>query len=239
MIFERDYKVEVRDISIDKKATNKALMKYLEAIACSHSDEVGYGIYGIDTKKVVWILLDWKVKILERPNYSQKVHVKTWSRKIDKCCAYRDFQIYDENNKLLVIATSKWVLLDADSRKIMKITDEVIKGYYTEQERHVFEEEIEKVHEPEKYENSLQIKVRRSDIDINNHVNNLNYLDLAYEVVPQQIYEKDLKNIRITYKHQTEPNEIVNLYYTNENEKNIVTIKNLDNTKLHSIIELW
>ena len=239
MIFEKNYTVGNRDIGNDHKATNKAMLKYLENIACSHSDEVGYGINTIEKTKVVWILLDWKLKVIERPVYGQTIKVKTWSRKMEKCCAYRDFEIYDEDKNILAIATTKWVLLDYETRKIQRIPENFAIEYKQETEKHVFEEEIEKLHETENSEKSIQLKTRRTDIDINNHVNNLNYLDFAHEVLPEEVYHQDLKNVRITYKHQTEPGETVNISYAKQEGKNIITIKTNDKTDLHAIVELW
>lgn len=239
MIFEKNYTVGSRDIGNENKATNKAILKYLENIACRHSDEVGYGINTIEKTNAVWILLDWKLEVIERPSYGQTIKVRTWSRKMEKCCAYRDFEVYDENENKLARATTKWVLLEADTRKIQRIPEQFPIEYKQETERHAFEEEIDKIHEPETEEVSIKLKTRRTDLDINNHVNNLNYLDLAYEVLPEEIYNKDLKNVRITYKHQTEPGETVNISYTQQEGKNIITIKTIDKVDLHAIVELW
>jgi len=239
MKFEKNYTVGNRDVEFNHKATNKAILKYLENIACSHSDEVGYGINTIEETKVVWILLDWKLKIIERPIYGQNIKVRTWSRKMEKCCAYRDFEIYDEQENKLAIATTKWVLLNADTRRIQRIPEKMVIKYQSEPERSVFKEDIEKLYEPENKEVSIQLKTRRTDIDINNHVNNLNYLDLAYEILPDAVYNEDLKNVRIIYKHQTEPGETVDISYIKIDNKNIITIKTENKEKLHAIVELW
>ena len=158
---------------------------------------------------------------------------------MEKCCAYRDFEVYDKQGNKLAIATTKWVLLEADTRKIKRIPDTLQEEYYSEPDRYVFEEEIEKLREPETEEISIKLKTRRTDLDINNHVNNLNYLDFAYEILPDEIYNEDLKNVRITYKHQTEPREIVSISYTKKEDKNIITIKTENKEKLHAIVELW
>lgn len=239
MIVEKNYIIGNRDIDACYKATNKAMMEYLENIACIHSDKVGEGISNIDVTKSVWILLDWKFKVIERPIYGQTIKVRTWSRKMEKCSAYRDFQILDKNGDILAIATSKWVLLNAETRKIKRIQEEVAKKYESENTICVFNEELEKLLEPENEEKHMQLKIRKTDIDINNHVNNLNYLDLAYEILPDEVYKSDIKNVRITYKHQTNPGEIVNLSYMKKNEKNVITIKTENKETLHSIIELW
>ena len=57
--------------------------------------------------------------------------------------------------------------------------------------------------------------------------------------LPDEVYNAELKNVRITYKHQTEPGEIVNVSYAKKENKNIITIKTENKEKLHAIVELW
>ena len=75
---------------------------------------------------------------------------------MEKCCAYRDFEIYDENQKKLAMATTKWVLLDAETRKIKRIQENLTNEYKSEPERSVFEEEISKLREAENEEISIK-----------------------------------------------------------------------------------
>lgn len=239
MIFESYYTVGIRDISKENEATNKAILSYFEDVACKHSDSVGFGIKDIYNTNVVWVLMDWKLKVIRRPIYGQTIKVTTWSRKIEKCHAYRDFATYDGQGNLLAVATSKWVLLEANTRKIQKVTEEIGGRYQTEKLEHVFDEELDKMNEPEKIDSSLQLKVRKTDIDINNHVNNLNYLDLAYEILPIEIYNKNFKNIRIMYKHQISPEDVININHCHAENKEVITINSLDGKKLHAIIELY
>ena len=86
-----------------------------------------------------------------------------------------------EFDNKLARATSKWVLLEADTRKIKRIPDTLQEEYYSEPDRCVFEEEIGKLREPETEEISIMLQTRRTDLDINNHVNNLNYLIKNYK----------------------------------------------------------
>ena len=92
-----------------KELTNTALLSYLEDVACIHSEIAGYGITNMYTIKKTWILLSWKIKVIERPKFSDNLKVKTWSRLIDKFYAYRDFEVYNAKGDLIAIASSKWV----------------------------------------------------------------------------------------------------------------------------------
>ena len=46
------------------------------------------------------------------------------------------------------------------------------------------------------FDNSLEYTILKRDLDSNSHVNNLNYIDFAYEVLPSNI---DIKELEISY----------------------------------------
>ena len=241
MKFERDYLIGIEDIGKNNKITNLGFLKYLEEIACSHSATCGYGANDIETKKKAWLLMGWKLKVIDRPIYEKTITVKTWARNISQNSffSYRDFEVYCDN-KLVAIATSKWVLFDFEIKRITKLTEEIYEPYNPEN-LHVFEsEEIEKSKEPAEKELNMLYEVKRFDIDINRHMHNLNYLKIAYESLPENIYfNEELKNIKIMYKHQILLGDKIKCYYSKENEKNIIIIKSGDDKVLHSIIELY
>ena len=241
MKFEREYLIGVEDIGKNNKITNFAFLKYLEEIACSHSAICGYGVNDIETKKRAWLLMDWKLKVVDRPIYEQKLQIQTWARTISNNTffSYRDFEVFCEGKKV-AIATSKWVLFDFNTKRITKLTDDIY-GPYNPENIHVFDiEDIEKSKEPYEKRLNMLYEVRRSDIDINRHMHNLNYLKLAYENLPEDVFfGEELKNIKIMYKHQVLLGQKVKCYYSNENEKCIITIKSEDDRVLHSIIEIY
>ena len=240
MKFETTHIVGVEDIGLNNQMKNFAFLSCIEEIACAHSATCGYGVNDIDTKKRAWLLMDWKLKIYKRPIYNDKILIKTWARDLGRNSyfSYRDFEIY-LNDEKIAIATSKWVLFDFNENKITKLNEEIYGPYIPENE-HVFENEnIDKIIEPKEYQDSITYKVSRRDIDINKHMHNLNYLTLAYEVLPENIYfSEELKNVSIMYKHQILLDEEIKCFYNCENDTHTITIKSSDEKKLHAIIEL-
>ena len=240
MKFERDYLIGVEDVGKNNQITNLAYLKYLEEIACSHSATCGFGVNDIETKKKAWLLMDWKLKVIKRPIYENRLKIKTWTRPIsnNSFFSYRDFEVFCDG-KLVAIATSRWILFDFELNKITKLTTEIYDQYNPE-DIHVFEsKEIDRLKEPINKNFEFNYLVRRSDIDINRHMHNLDYLKLAYEVLPENIYfGEELNNVRIMYKHQILFGENIKCYYSRENEKNNIIIKSDDNKILHSIIQI-
>ena len=243
MILKEDFKIELKDIGKENYVKNIAILEKLENIATHHSDIVGFGPNNISEWGYSWILLDWKLKVINRPKYGEKIHVKTWAKLIDgktrMTSTYRDFEIYNEKGELCAIGTSKWVLINIQTGRITKIEEDII-GKYNPEYKWVFDiEELGKIKIPEEFSKEMQYKVNRKDIDINGHMHNLYYLDLAYEALPDDVYnERPFDNVRIQYKNEIKYGDTVKCRYTYQENEHIVTILDENNTKIHAIIIL-
>lgn len=78
----------------------------------------------------------------------------------------------------------------------------------------------------------------RRDIDTNNHVHNSNYLEIANELLPEDIYENtEFKDIEIMYKHEAVYGDKTKSFYYNENNIHYIVIKSEDLSKIHCIIK--
>jgi len=203
MIYTENFKMSLKDIGKQNKIKNRAILEILENIAGYQSDYVGFGANETVKTKIAWVLLDWKLEVIKRPTYGQILQVKTWGRNMNKFFTYRDYEIYDENNELCIIATSKWTLLNIEKRKMVRLTEELIEKYKPEEKSVFLDEKLDKIKIPTKFISNIKYKVIRKDIDLNKHMHNLYYLDLAYEALPEDVYAKrPFDNVRITYKKE-------------------------------------
>ena len=127
------------------------------------------------------------------------------------------------------------------SQKIKKLTPEITQAYGGITQKQVFEFAFdEKIKEPEEQKLNFYYTIQRRDLDTNNHVNNLHYIDYALETLDEDIYNNlTLNNIEIIYKKEIKLKDNINCYYSLENNKHIITIKNEDNSIIHSIIILY
>lgn len=199
----------------------------------------GFGALDISQTKASWILLDWKIKVLDRPMYAEELRVKTWGRYFQKAYTYRDYEIYNSKGELCVIATSKWALIDIEKRNVLKLTDE-IKNKYKPEEKSVFNEKVlDKMKIPTEFQREITYTVGRKDIDINNHMHNTYYLSLAYEVLPEDVYEnRPYDNFRITYKKEIQLGDTITCKYTYENNEHIIVIMTPEKEVINAIIKL-
>ena len=235
---EKELHLTIRDIDKKTNLTNKAILSFFEDIGGYHSDLAGYGLKQIEQTRISWVLLHWKFKVLKRIKYSDgNIRIKTWSRGCVRACTIRDFEIYDSAGNLCVIGTSKWTLIHLENG-LMRLTDELLNNYQAEPDIAI-DFDFKKIQEPENYSNIYKYTVSRRDLDINGHMHNLNYLDLAYEALPKDVYENNsFDDVEIMYKKGAFLGDKLKCLYSNIDNEHIVTIKSEDNENLHAIIKL-
>ncbi|MBP3255795.1 MAG: hypothetical protein J6M60_04840 [Clostridia bacterium] len=236
---EHEFHMTVRDIDKNTNLTNKAILSFFEDIGGYHSNLAGFGLKQIEASRLSWVLLHWKLKVIKRVKYNGiPLKVKTWSRGVERTCTFRDFEIYDSNGDLCVVGSSKWTLIHLE-KGLMRLNDDLLINYEAEEKKAIPDFEFKKIQEPESYSNEFDYTVLRRDLDINGHMHNLNYIDLAYEALPKDIYENhSFDDVEIMYKKGAFLGDKLKCLYSNVNNEHIVTIKSEDEKNLHAIVKL-
>ena len=238
--FEKEYSVDVSHVAPNGFITNMGILSLLEDTACKHSDVAGYGFNDIQNTGLSWILLAWKVKVLKRVKYSDVVKVRTWARPSKKFTTLRDFEMLDKDGNLICIATTKWTLVDIKKETITVITDEIINKYFPEDRSMFSENDIAKLIEPKEHSSEYIYKTQRRDIAITKHMHNLNYLYLAYEALPEDVYNSpECDNVEIMYKTSIRLGATVKCMYSKIDGTYYITIRSLDGKQVYAMVKLY
>ena len=245
MKYEMKFRLGLRECNPMGYLSNKQILGLFEEAGTAHSDSVGNGIKQIHAGLIdkSWVILHWKVKILKRPQYAETVTVETWATTYTGNFCFRNYRVYNEKGELAIICTSQWTMIDLENMKLAKLSEEINQKYQPEPDDHVFMEDndkIEKLREPENYSEVYTYTVPRFDIDLNEHVNNLCYMDIAYEALPEDIYQRrnNFDEFEVMYRKQCKLGDRLKCHYSETDEGYYVTIKSEDEKTLHSIIKL-
>ena len=127
--------------------------------------------------------------------------------------------------------------MNIDTHHIIKITPEIKNAFLPIGDEN-FDDKIQKLMIPEFSQSEIPYTLLRRDIDTNNHLNNLNYVVLAEQALPDDVYNNySFSEIEVMYKKQCILGDNVLLCYSQEApNKHVVSIKSLDKNTLHSII---
>ena len=234
--FEKDFIIRYIDVDEQDELTNRGFIKYMQEIAGEHSSFVGYGLNELMPKNIAWIILNWKVKIYKRPKCNDVIRIKTWVSNFNKIFTFRDFEIYDNNNDIIGIASSKWVLKNHESKTILRFSDDLMKAYDAEA-KSVFDNKWDKnIANPDSFEREYNYKIQRRDIDTNHHVNNLYYIDFANEALPDAVYNSKPTCIEIQYKKEIIYGDEILCRYSFLNDEHIVTIYSNDLETIYAVV---
>ena len=239
MIFKHKFRTGFKDVGMTGLTTNKSIQTNMVDAAGFHSELAGYGVTAMPETKVTWVMLEWKLEVLKRPIYGQEITIETWTKSPKKYFSIRDYKYVDENGTVYAKATSKWVLIDLETDSMKQIPNELIATYGPEDNIDLFEDDFEKQRDLDEYDFVKSLTVSKNTLDINKHVNNANFIDFAYDIIPfEEFNNEEFNNVRITYKHEIKYGDIVKAFYKKYDDKKVVVLKTEDEKEIHAIITL-
>lgn len=229
MIYKEDFVVPYYDTNLSGLVSPESLLAYMGEIATLHSDHVGVTIEKLRENNFGWMLNRWKVKINKYPKARDSIQVNTWASDFVKFYGNREFNILDENKDELVKASSIWIFIDFIRKRPLRVTEDIVNSYGIE--GGVQFEDYYDFNKPFDTGDGLEFRVRKSDIDYNNHVNNVKYFQWMLEALPDYI-DSDylLDEFEILYKKEV---GLGSLIYSSYNE----SVKDKGIIFLHKIEE--
>lgn len=224
-------RVAYDDIGQDLCLSMKGAMRMMQEAAIIHSDLSGYSVMDVERTRVVWLLVQWRVRMLQKIRWNEPVNVITWPQTMEKLTSNRCFRIVNRDGDPVAIAESSWLLANSDTGRVMRIPPEVAEAYDLIADG-VFEEPMEKLGQ-RMGEKVCHGVVRRRDIDTNHHVNNLVYLDYARDALPIQLTDTEFPEVIVRYHRQLLLGDEFQCYYENTEQGHMVQICGSDPRHVH------
>ncbi|XP_061957327.1 palmitoyl-acyl carrier protein thioesterase, chloroplastic-like [Populus nigra] len=209
------------EVGADKTATLESILNLLQETALNHvwvSGLLGDGFgatHGMARNNLIWVVTRMQVQVDEYPIWGEVMEVDTWVGASGKNGMRRDWLIRsDVTGEVLVRATSTWVMMNQQTRRLSKMPEVVraeISPWFIENK--AFEEEIpEKIYKLDtnaKFTNS-NLKPKRSDLDMNHHVNNVKYVNWMLETIPHKFLENyQLTRMTLEYRRECSSSDVV------------------------------
>ncbi len=174
------------------------IMNYLQDCSLFQSEALGVGPDYLNKHHRVWLLSGWQIVIDRYPKMFEKITVGTLPYKFSASLGWRNVFISDESGNCIVKANCPWVYMDTDTGRPVRPDETQIMAYSLE-ERIPMDYAPRKISLPENMEDCKPIQVLPHFIDTNHHVNNAQYVELAYGITDKT---RRVKELRVEYKKQ-------------------------------------
>jgi medium-chain acyl-[acyl-carrier-protein] hydrolase len=198
-VYESTYNVGSRETDVFGMCRTSSLMGFLQDTATSHSLELGVPRETMmEHYNAFWMIARLWYE-LKRPIWSgEDILVKTWHRGVGGALIYRDFDIYS-GDEIIGEAVSLWVVADYSSRSILR-PNSIKELNESLSPDSVKEKTLSKLKMPKDLKQLGSHTVKYSDMDINGHMNNIRYTDIACDAIG---FEKEkgnyIKKLEINY----------------------------------------
>jgi len=233
-IFSLSTRVSYDDIDLNMNLSLKGALRFMQEAAMLHSGLAGYSVGDVDRTHVTWMLVQWRVRLLEKIPWGEKVTVNAWPRSMERATSIRNFELIGPDNKVAAIGESNWVLVNTNTGRITRITPEVASAYKLN-ERDVFDEPLPEI-AAGGGEITWKAIVGRRDIDTNHHVNNRVYLDYAKEALPESLSELPFREVSVRYRKQLLLGDAVQCRYSCHNGAHTVDICGENTSIVHGTV---
>lgn len=225
----RSFSVRFTDTDTGYKISPVALIQYFQECFALYCTKYNLAAFDIIKDNLLWVISDLKINIQNNfAFWSQNITVKVWISEKTKLKTFLDYEFYNENNELLAKGDSCWYLIDKNTRR--PVQSDIIT-----QEMPLNEKTVFGIHDKRSYivngdkisENKHNISI--TDLDFNNHVNNLTYIKFAISSLPADILkENKIDEILVKFLHESFLNNVLFCNVISNKEENILlaSIKN-------------
>lgn len=219
-----DHTIACYEADANKIMRPTAMLDMMQEAANNNATSLGFGYDELIETNTAWVLSRIHLRFNRYPQWRDKVNLRTWHKGTAKLFYLRDFILSDSNGETLAVATSSWLIIDLNTRRLVRNSDLASNPEKCTKEDAIAEP-AEKVVLPVDVEPELIRKhpVTWSEIDPNGHVNNVKYVVWAMDAVKlEDIKEKPLKELLINYDAEVMPGDIVKISRVRiENEEGI------------------
>jgi len=207
-IFRCKHVLDNSDVNMYKKLKTSSLFSLLQQAASEHCLQLGYSSEYTMNRGFLWVITRQKAEILSLPSYEDVISIETWPGPTRHVIYPRYYRILDSTGNVLINASSVWTLIDANTRSVATYDrhgirlDGTVTGY-----------EISLPRAPEQIEFKWEhdFVVPYSYIDLNGHMNNTRYFDLAEDMIQSPAAGDMLKALTVEYSNEALLNETINI----------------------------
>lgn len=211
--FTQNFTIPCYDTDASWRLKPTSFMNLAQEAAGLHAVHLGFGYDDLIVNNTAWILSRVHIEFLDTPKWRDNITLTTWHKGLNRLFYLRDFVLTDETGKERVKATTSWLVLNLETRRLVRDPQLMEEG--TVNLENALETPADKVQLPKDVEPVLAFEhvVGYSDVDMNGHTNNAMYMQWAMDAVDYAIASaRPVKELTINFNHETKAGDSVSLY---------------------------
>ncbi|MBQ2143987.1 MAG: hypothetical protein II436_02615 [Oscillospiraceae bacterium] len=207
-IYTKTIRLRNADVDMHRRLRTSTLLTMLQEAAIAHTEQLGMGREKTLDRGLLWIITLQRLQVYRMPVYDEVFTLECWPGKTMHVLFPRYYRMLAEDGSLLAEGSALWALIDQENHEL-QFPDTwgiSIPGTVTGREC-----PLPRAPRPLALTENVEFQVPYSYIDLNQHMNNVHYLDLAEDVLPAAVHDFPLKSLEIEYSGEARLGQTIRL----------------------------
>ena len=198
-VYSTTLRLRNKDVNLHRLLRTATLFELMQEASIRHTEELGMGREMTLDRGLLWMVTLQRAEISRMPAYDETITLESWPGETMHLLFPRYYRVLDEAGNTLVSSSALWALVDQETRRMI-FPDR----YGVHVEGCVTGHEIELPSPPRKAQGgeASRFTVPFSYLDLNGHMNNTRYLDLAEDLIPAAAEGRALREIQVEYSSE-------------------------------------
>lgn len=198
--FTRKYTVLDTDADLTGRMKPAALLRYAQQMATEHSRNMGMDDAFFAREHLAYLVGRQSMQFLRLPHRSETLTFTTAPEKSRRGTNKRVTVVRDEAGEEVAVADCRWILVDTRDNRIIRRPEERIEGPWNP----VVERELpQTMPKAQTLGEAADVRAAYSMCDVNGHVNNTCYVDIACDAVPLEVLrEHPVRSVSVRYHRE-------------------------------------
>ncbi len=209
-VFSRELRIRDCDVSLNRRLRPSCLFSLLQEASIDHTEELGAGRSRTLDRGYLWVIVRQKVEIASLPEYDEHVRLESWPGETMHVFFPRYYRMLDTTGNVLLSASALWTLIDAQTRSFIfpERAGISVPGEMTGNEI-----ALPGGIKSQPFTEKRIFSVPYSYTDLNGHMNNIRYLDLAEDCIPDTAAQRALLEIAVDFSREIRLGETIELSF--------------------------
>lgn len=231
-MYSFDSRIRYSEVDSQLNLRLTSLLDYFQDASTFHSEDLELGVSYLSEFRECWLMSYWQIDIERLPKLCEYVNVGTFPHDFKGCFGQRNFVMQTKDGEVLAKANSLWTLVNMDTMSPCRPTERMLKRYELEPklEMEYLPRKIAFCGEAQRKE---KVEVTKRHLDSNMHVNNGQYVAIAYDYLPSDF---EIKRMRASYHKSAVLSDVMIPYVYNMPDGSVgVTLCNEDGAEFAKV----
>ena len=199
--YTEQFRVMDCDCDMNHRLTAGAFLRLAQQISTDQCESIGMNDDFYRQNHAVFLLAKQALQVDRVPRGGEVLTLVTMPEQCKRAVFKRVTEARDEKGERVALLDSRWVLVDTDTRRILRRPPQAFEAFH-------FEDEVPftldvAIRKPAETAPAGRVTATYSRCDTNGHMNNTRYADAAADVLPREVLARGaVTSLVISYHHE-------------------------------------